>query len=250
MLQRKFLASFLAVTVFLSGILFYIHAEEMNSPSADSGTSSGTPLSDFTYRLEHGGIYITGYHGNESDVQIAETYTVNGRERRVKGIDKSAFEANENLTSIILPSTIETIGDYAFYDCTNLTSVTLLSDNAVIGDQAFGYYYISYQTDGKVDGFVLSAHEGSTAEEYLAENGLSFSALTDSVEIGDLDADGEINSKDLVVLTAHLLGDSVLSEDNLMTADLNNDNEVNILDLIHLKKVLANQTEEPPVVDQ
>lgn len=197
-----------------------------------------TPLSDFSYRIENGKICITGYHGNDTELFLAETYEVNGEEKAVVIIDESAFEGNEEITSISLPATIQTICDYAFYDCTSLTDVTLWSKYSAIGEQAFGYYYISRKVDGKVDGFVLTAYSGSTAEEYLSENELSFAQQTKPVGKGDLNADGEYSAFDLVTMRKHLLAVISLEGDRLEAADLNNDESVNILDLVRLKKNL------------
>ena len=41
------------------------------------------------------------------------------------------------LTSVTIPNSVTTIGDYAFYDCTGLTSLTLPSSVATIGNYAF-----------------------------------------------------------------------------------------------------------------
>ncbi|MBQ9355597.1 MAG: leucine-rich repeat protein [Clostridia bacterium] len=197
-----------------------------------------TPLSDFSYRIENGNICITGYHGNDTKLFLAETYEVNGEEKTVIKIDESAFEGNEGITSISLPATIQTICDYAFYDCTSLTDVTLWSKYAAIGEQAFGYYYISRKVDGKVDGFVLTSYSGSTAEEYLSENDLSFIRQEKPVGIGDINADGEYSSQDLVTISQHLLSVVSLENYNFIAADLNNDGVINIIDLVKLKKKL------------
>lgn len=197
-----------------------------------------TPLSDFSYRIENGNICITGYHGSDTEVFISQTYEVNGEEKVVTKIDESAFEGNEEITSISLPATIQTICDYAFYDCTSLTDVTLWSKYAAIGEQAFGYYYISRKVDGKVDGFVLTSYSGGTAEEYLSENDLSFIRQEKPVGIGDINADGEYSSQDLVTISQHLLSVVSLENYNFIAADLNNDGVINIIDLVKLKKKL------------
>ena len=51
----------------------------------------------------------------------------------------AAFMACHNLTSVSLPNSLTSIGDYAFYNCSNLTSVSLPSTLTSIGGSAFSY---------------------------------------------------------------------------------------------------------------
>ena len=203
---------------------------------------TATPLSDFSYRLVHGGIHITGYIGSDTTVQIAESYIVKGSERIVTNIEESAFEGNESITYVSIPATVDMIGDYAFYDCNALTDVTLWSKYAEIGELAFGYYYIDRTKDGKVDGFTLTTYDASTACQYLAENGLTFRQQTKPVGKGDVDANGEYNAADLRVIKCHLLAFATLQDDWLSAADINDDNAVDIRDLVAMKKKIAAQT--------
>ncbi len=63
---------------------------------------------------------ITGYIGNEVDLIIPDK--IQGK--TVKGIGASAFEDNEDIRSVVLPSTATHIGVEAFKNCTNLESIT------------------------------------------------------------------------------------------------------------------------------
>lgn len=56
----------------------------------------------------------------------------------VTAIDARAFEGNTSITSVILPESIRSIGDKAFYGCSSLASIDL-SGVAEIGKVAFGY---------------------------------------------------------------------------------------------------------------
>ncbi len=47
------------------------------------------------------------------------------------------FSCCSSLTSITLPDSITTIGDYAFWSCTSLTSITLPDSVTTIGVGAF-----------------------------------------------------------------------------------------------------------------
>ncbi len=59
----------------------------------------------------------------------------------VTHIGNRAFQLCSNVTSISLPTTLETIGDYAFYGCshTALTSITIPDKVTTIGQSAFAY---------------------------------------------------------------------------------------------------------------
>ena len=148
-----------------------------------SNTEAVTPLSDFTYELGADGMVITGYTGTKSSVVIADSYKIDGTSYNVVEIAESAFEAVEGIKSVVIPATVKTIGDYAFYDCLDLTSVTVLGKETTIGEIALGYYYISRKEDGVVEEFTIHGYEGSTAEGYANTNeGIIFVALPEGEE--------------------------------------------------------------------
>ena len=55
----------------------------------------------------------------------------------VTSIGDYAFYDCSGLTSVTIPNSVTSIGDYAFYDCSGLTSVTFGSSVTSIGDNAF-----------------------------------------------------------------------------------------------------------------
>jgi hypothetical protein len=86
----------------------------------------------FTYTTNNGAITITGYTGTNIAVTIPST--INGLP--VTSIAYGAFQASI-LTSVIIPGSITSIGDDAFYICTNLTSVTISNGVTSIGISSF-----------------------------------------------------------------------------------------------------------------
>ena len=55
----------------------------------------------------------------------------------VTTIGGSTFEECTGLSSIVIPNSVTSIGDYAFYDCTSLTSITIPNSVNEIGEGAF-----------------------------------------------------------------------------------------------------------------
>ncbi|MGM9836988.1 MAG: leucine-rich repeat domain-containing protein [Paludibacteraceae bacterium] len=68
---------------------------------------------------------------------IPETVTYDGITYAVTSIGYGAFRYT-GLTSITIPNSVGSIGDYAFYGCTNLTSITIPNSVTSIGHGAFG----------------------------------------------------------------------------------------------------------------
>lgn len=196
-----------------------------------------TPLSELKYRFENNGICIIGYTGNSAILNISDTYIVDGREYEVKVIDESAFEGQEQLTSVELPRTLITVSDYAFCDCKSLKTVTLWSKNAQIGNAAFGCYRVSGKPVGLVEGFTMTAYDNSPAKSYLLSKGLTFVKQTKPVGKGDLSGTGEIDSADMVLMKKHLLQAQTLYGDYLSAADINGDGSVDLIDFVKLKKL-------------
>lgn len=55
----------------------------------------------------------------------------------VKGIQSYAFNQYKYLVSVVIPDSIEYIGDYAFHNCPNLALVTLPNNEIQIGEGVF-----------------------------------------------------------------------------------------------------------------
>lgn len=66
-------------------------------------------------------IEITGYEGTIRHLTIPASI----EELPVRSVGKSAFSGREDLLSVELPATIDTLGRYAFYNCKNLRSMRL-----------------------------------------------------------------------------------------------------------------------------
>ncbi|MCD7774124.1 MAG: leucine-rich repeat protein [Clostridiales bacterium] len=119
----------------------------------------------------------------------------------VTAIIGSTFEYCKSLTSIDIPDSVTSIGDEAFFKCTSLESITIpdsvtsigrcaFFDTSIasvtipgsvtsIGEQAFGYHY-SY-TYKLIDGFAIYGYDGTAAETYANNEGITFVSLGEYV---------------------------------------------------------------------
>ena len=105
------------------------------------GALAASPESDFNFNPATG--TITGYVGPGGDVDIPST--IGGI--TVAAVGDHAFDALiypncYDITSVIIPDTVTTIGNYAFFHCEVMTSITIPDSVTSIGSAAFYYCYM------------------------------------------------------------------------------------------------------------
>ena len=111
-------------------------AHETTAP-VDDVTAS--PAEDFIFEENEDGSYtLIKYIGKERDVIVPSM--IDGK--NVSAIGENAFSESDiikpnTLLSVTLPSTVKTIGDYAFERCKTLTAVVLPEGIVSIGHFAF-----------------------------------------------------------------------------------------------------------------
>ena len=88
---------------------------------------NGVAEGDFVY-ADDTKQHLLAYSGSGGDVTIPST---------VNTIGNNAFYGCTGLTSVTIPNSITSIGDQAFYGCTGLTSVTIPNSVTSIGEYAF-----------------------------------------------------------------------------------------------------------------
>jgi len=86
----------------------------------------------FTYTIADGGVTITGYTGEETDIVIPQKI----EHLPVTEIGSGAFMQNYDITSVTLPDGIRTIGSNAFQACSALESINLPEGLTQIRTQA------------------------------------------------------------------------------------------------------------------
>ena len=83
---------------------------------------------------------ISSYSGNEENVVIPDTTTLDDVTYTVDSICSKAFEYNTNIKTITIPSTVTKIEKEAFADCPNLTAIKVSDDNPNYSSQDGALY--------------------------------------------------------------------------------------------------------------
>ena len=111
------------------------------------------------YDLSSDGTYaeVIGYTGSSTRVIIADAY----QNKPVKTIYDNAFK-NTNISSVVIPDSVTTIGYSAFSSCASLERVTIGNSVTTIGDEAF---YRCYSLTSVTIGNSVTTI-GSSAFEY------------------------------------------------------------------------------------
>lgn len=125
---------------------------DQNNQSQGNQMNTQVQGNKFTYVKENGGITITKYTGNDTEVKIPET--IDGQ--RVICIGESAF-ASSNVRSVVIPEGVNKIDWFAFQACTQLIEITIPSSVTKIEYGAFDYAKPS---------FVIKCSKGSFVEAY------------------------------------------------------------------------------------
>lgn len=157
--------------------------------------------SDYEYYVENGGIVIKDYISDATDVIIPSE--IDGLP--VVKLGESSFY-RKDIDSVVIPGTVEIIGDSAFAGCTALSSVTLNEGLVTIGYIAFfnceklktlfvprsvknilsgaiGHYGVRYNSNswsnnGVYDDFTIYCYRNSQARLYAVDNKLKYEIIT------------------------------------------------------------------------
>ena len=148
---------------------------------------------DYVFVVSHEGAKIVHYEGHEMAVRVPRH--LSGHE--VTAIGSGAFMGNETLRDVIIPDTVVSVGDYAFYRCNRLYAVGMQPGVERIGISAFdacpclGQVHVpaSVQQVGEqafVDSLDLCivGQPDSCIERFCNENGIfmQFAGEDDDVE--------------------------------------------------------------------
>lgn len=192
------------------------------------------------------------------DIVIPDSVTYEGMTFAVTGIESNAFDGCFELTSVVIPNSVETIGEQAFQGCTGLKSVTIGSGVTAIGAKAFNYCNALETVKclgteppvmASADCFTTTAYNRAQllvprqfVDAYQATDYWCKFAHIDgwgSAGRGDVNGDGVMSITDVTSLIDVLLGHE-LDSFYFDSADLNSNNRLDIGDVTSLIDNLLN----------
>ena len=108
-------------------------ADTGEEADGDAELQSAAPEEGFSYRQVSGGVEVTGYAGDATELSIPEE--LGGS--KVVGIVNSALSGHTSLRSVEVPGSVGTLGAHSFDGCTSLASVRLSEGVRRLGALAF-----------------------------------------------------------------------------------------------------------------
>ena len=108
-----------------NGYVGYYADKVINAPN-------GTIEGDFVFGVIDGVNTLVEYLGNDAEIVLPENYSGGSYV-----IGAEAFYDNTSITSIVIPNSVTSIGDYAFSGCAGLTDITIPNSVTSIGTYAF-----------------------------------------------------------------------------------------------------------------
>lgn len=90
-----------------------------------------------TYGIRDGNATVFGYVGTKTDVVIPSSVSLDGTDYAVTSIYQNAFKECTHITSVTMPDSMITVGNYAFRGCRSLTLVFIPQSVRVVGIDAF-----------------------------------------------------------------------------------------------------------------
>jgi len=190
-------------------------------------------------------------------------------------LSKEGAFYNSKFSSIIIENGVESIGDYAFYNCSNLSSVTIPNSLISIGNSAFSGCYnvksiiipnsvisIGSNAFSYCSGISYIYNYASTPQEISETSFFEFSAtlhvlkahkdvykkapywqnfniIDDLILRGDTNGDGEVGMPDVMFIVNYILGTPDASF-NTEAADANLDGEVGMPDVMFIVNKILN----------
>lgn len=176
-------------------------------------------------------------------------------------IDDYAFAFYLNVKDVQIPYGVTTIGNNAFSDCYKIENVVLPGTVKKIGDAAFyvcdslnsitipaSVTEIGKNLARSYSGVSIFGYTGSTAESYAKENKYAFYSL--SASVGDVNEDGVVNLMDAIALNKYLAGMISLTDNQLIAANCNTadgTSNINEDDVTALMRFVINLIPDLPV---
>ncbi len=123
----------LIILAFMSSVVAWAHDVEIDGIYYNLDTTN--KVATVTYRGDYASSYKGEYLG---EITIPSELNYNSEKYKVELISKSAFEGCEGITTINLPNSIISIGQFAFSGCAELTSIIIPDKVSII--ESFTFY--------------------------------------------------------------------------------------------------------------
>jgi len=105
-------------------------------------TLAGVEIDGIVYEIDNDTKEAMVVKNNDSlrtgDIVIPSSITVDGIEYRMTSIGNDAFRGCVDATSVVIPNSVKSIGEYAFATC-GFTSITIGNSVETIGTRAFAF---------------------------------------------------------------------------------------------------------------
>ena len=141
-----------------------------------------TPASDFTFDETTGA--ITGYTGTATEISIPSV--ING----VAVTKITSGFSNKNLTNVIIPNSVTSIGENAFSN-NKITNLVIPNSVTSIGSYAFMH--------NKISNLILSTNSTNFGEASFFENNIKSVVLSKNAKVNNMDTFASNNLTSLIV---------------------------------------------------
>lgn len=235
----------------------------------------------YTFK-DHQAEVVSNPNKYEGDIVLPESVMYKGDECMVTSIGEQAFYRCYNLTSVVIPTSVRSIGneafslcgimtvaipggvtfigERAFYGSIGITSLTIANSVTSIGSQAFGdcsyltSVYVDITAPLNIDGDVFE--NSSNATLYVPYGSKSLYAAADNWNVfpkiesspGDVNGDGIIDSADALCIANHSV-DIPNSKFNDTVADADSDGEIDIADAAYTVNYIEGKISAPNIKD-
>lgn len=141
-LKRTLVSVFAVMSMAMNGEVIYHTTDDGFSFSLDTETKNAE---------------LTKYNGSEREVAIPESVTYEDEVYNVTSLGTDCFSYS-SLTSVNIPASVISLGEYCFFRCRSLTSVSIPSSVTTLGYMCF--YYCTSLTSINIPSSVTSIDEG------------------------------------------------------------------------------------------
>ena len=203
---------------------------------------------------DDGSLMLSNMDNSSAEVVIPSTLIVDGQEYSVTGIADGAFENNETLEAVSIPSQISEIGENAFAGCKNLIAIYNYCENPAdltgsvkaltrSGEEVTVAERVFAGVD--LESCVLYVPAGCSQKYKAAEGWNEFLNIREMIN-GDINGNGVVNELDREAIVNHIMGNSPEDFDE-DAADINKDGNVDVTDVVEFTNGVENKKLAKPL---